>query len=403
MPNLSETQDTYGPYSLRAYRNGVLYTSSDTQNLAHRHQRFRTSVVTPNYFSIMSLGRGQLPMNYFTFSRLEKSWGFGHRTETYSVWKNFYTGYFTQYVVSETPYSFSTLEKGNAYNGALTAARLKVKDQDFNVQVVIAEGAQTFELLAQSANRFRRMYSLVKKGQFGRAAKAVGVKLTNTAALTKLWRKDQGRAVSQALLELQYGWRPLLSDIYGGCVFLDKKLHGRIPPQRVASSKKLSYEMSTSSTSLGITTTTTWTSLYERKVVLYYELTSPTYATFASLGILNPVSVVWEKTKWSFVADWIAQISNFISQFDATVGWRYIKGSDTSFLVAKVEKRWTANGPSGSYANLELDVLSKIEIVENTRVGIPTEPITLFPYIKNPLGSEHAINAFALLHTNLKR
>lgn len=410
MPNISPPANykEYGEKRSTTVVDGVITQDSISPNQLYRLVTIsRRGTVTPNFAVNAASGMLKLPVNYFVMAKTidqretgvvkHQTTAIGTKKKTVSTVKG------VMLYGASSNIGFSEVEKTNAYIGALTAARLKVKRESVNLAVAVAESKQTWDLLAESFSRISKSYSFVRKGKFLQAAREIPS--INVKSLQRLWRKDEGKAVSQAILELQYGWRPLISDIYGSLEAIDRIHKDEVPYFRVASGKKLvqTRTVTTVNTAAHQIITDQHECSYERKIVLYYSLNSTTRTRLASLGLTNPAVVVWEKIPFSFVVDWLLKVGSYLSQFDASLGWTFMKGSDTYFEVNDVVTTRKWNTPFGYYDWYIMDLMSRRTQINNGRTGIFQEPVALLPYIKNPLSNEHTINAMALLATNIRK
>jgi hypothetical protein len=219
-------------------------------------------------------------------------------------------------------------------------------------------------------------------------------------------RKLRGKDISQQWLSLQYGWKPLLSDLYG----LINKLHVRETTGVIvfkASSGNYSVKKSTTNwgsyqgtRSAGITRTTADVK-YMVRVKPNLKLASP-----AALGLTNPLVPLWEIVPWSFVVDWFLPIGNYLEQLSADHGWNFYDGCKTTLVKAsqvhsdrsthfKNTGLWTYRG-ANSYEGNGLSV-------EMNRTLLNAIPSPNLPQFKNPFSAAHALNAIALLHQVVKR
>jgi len=81
----------------------------------------------------------------------------------------------------------------NTINRARTEALNKIRDQKIDVGTALAESGQTVKMLALAVSRLLHLYRTMRKGHLYK----------RTTSNSSLW------------LEFQYGWKPLMSDIYG--------------------------------------------------------------------------------------------------------------------------------------------------------------------------------------------
>jgi len=274
---------------------------------------------------------------------------------------------------------------------AVSRALLKLKHQSVNLGVAFAERRQTKELFQHSARSIAKSVRAFK----GRHPKDWGQVV-----------KGNWKNTPNSWLELQYGWKPLVSDLQGACQELSdhqttnsylSKVSGVSGGESVNVWQKTGY-----SSLYRLTVTDKWK--HSCRVVLYYKLRNPVLAKFASLGLTNPFELAWEKMKYSFVIDWFLPVGNWLSTLDADFGWDFHSGTLTKY----------SSGGSSSYFNITGFAPSDVKVDysgENysakgfsmTRTVYSSAPWGGIPRFKNPLSSQHVANAMALLTQAFRR
>lgn len=169
-----------------------------------------------------------------------------------------------------------------------------------NLLVDVATGRQTLEMTLGAIQSFGRAALALKHGKPGMAARYLGVKKNHASRLN---HKD----IAGRWLELQYGWLPTLSDIHDAWRLWEAKQDndGRILRFRSRVTETFTLDSSASP------------SLYSVKgpckarYQIQAELTEPN-STARALGLLDPLSLVWEIIPWSFVVDWFIPIGTYL-------------------------------------------------------------------------------------------
>lgn len=283
-------------------------------------------------------------------------------------------------------------------NGANVANRLvvnclnQVRSQKINLAVAFAESRKTASMIADRTLSLYRSYRDLRKGNITSAWKHLALHPGN-----------RGRKIAKSTLEVQYGWRPLMSDIYGGYEALSRDARTeQFLIKTKASTSSPSYE--TTSYNGSTTGSSPFLVIQEdvllqrSQVVLWYSVTSELLLSASSVGLTDPLSVVWELTPYSFLIDWIAPVGDLLSALSATQGTRFIGGTLThssrftrhynimGTTVAVSGGKWTGSGL----------VKSDSEAFNMSRTVYKTSPFPT-PFVKNPFSVEHGINAVALL------
>lgn len=352
-------------------------------------QRSRLSQVTPGFQNASD--SGQLLENAFTYLETFDSHCLGidnFETRNYVKIRNRNEGVLadaSMYV--PVPVEVSSLLQLNLDNKVKQKILERVKDSDVNLGVIWGEREQTFRLLADATKRLGQGYHLARSGDFLGAAKAlVGSSGAAKATIARNW------------LELQYGWRPLVSDIYGLCKTAHKLSRHR--QFTVVSYRSKINDVRTSYQPFGTDYTVykDEQSLYESSGRVKFQSSSMLLATAAELGLINPAVVAWELVPFSFVVDWAVPIGSFLSQFDAAAGWQFMQGSLTHYSKAESVFTKLALPLPVKYVFHECNVRRTVSLVRVTRGAIGSwSSLLSLPYVKNPASLEHVLNALALL------
>lgn len=221
------------------------------------------------------------------------------------------------------------------------------------------------------------------------------------------------KKVSDAYLEYVYGWKPLVSDLYG-IIQLVKQyssgikpiiVHGHGKMDQSTTSALIRYKPGQSGANAQNYIVGTTTSVVKVRCDLYARV-DPNLIAFRilnQLGLLNPLSLEWELVPWSFVVDWLLPIGPWLQSLTAPIGLNFVSGS-----VAERVSRLHL-GKIGliidGYPNPEVDQPIPFTAVDElyNREALATWPTPL-PYIDlNPLRGDRALKALALTISNLKR
>lgn len=285
-------------------------------------------------------------------------------------------------------------------NRAVAECLIKLKDQNVNYAVAMAEGRKTLGLVAGSIVQVARALSCAKRLRWAEAARIL--KISNP-----VFKKGQ-KDVAGRWLELQYGWLPLLSDMHGALEDLEKGLDRVNPRISVSRTIKTKINRTWSEKSFfGITVHYRETGYVGVKVRLDYAVDNPGLAKSAKIGITNPLVVAWELVPFSFVLDWLVPIGSWLSALDADFGLRFIGGTSTSFSkIRKVVKTdyvdLTAPYIGGYNRRVEKAVSTgSFDAFKMSRSVFTSTPLASI-YVKNPFSTGHALNSLALLRRLIK-
>lgn len=271
-------------------------------------------------------------------------------------------------------------------NLALTAVRNKLKGTDINLGVAYGERNRTARLIGDTASRLARSIRLLRRGQIRNAMDELGISSRRN--------QPRGNNVPQRWLELQYGWKPLLSDVYGAASALENrsKSDWRVTAKATRSTVTEKVRTFTS------TDASTCRARHERSVYARLDALPQNEAiiSLASLGVTNPLSVAWELVPFSFVVDWFYPVGNFVSSLDATLG--YSITSYSSSLLVRAE--WVDEGntiPWDGTRAIVNNFRGTKKAVYLVRQVSTSVPLPSLPGFKDPRSLGHMANGLALL------
>jgi hypothetical protein len=198
-----------------------------------------------------------------------------------------------------------------------------VKGHQFNLAVNLAQADQLIEMVSTTVQKFGRSLLALKRGDVATAARQLGIR----RHVSKLHSKD----ISGRWLELQYGWLPSLSDTYEAAKAFEALSNGRKARIVVAHGKKQKIDRSAAP------------SLYSsegvhflvKKVIIELD---EEISLARSLGLTDPLSVLWEITPYSFVADWFLPIGTYLSNLNVIPK---LSGRFCSTLFSRWDTRFT--------------------------------------------------------------
>lgn len=184
--------------------------------------------------------------------------------------------------------------------------RNKIKDQKINVLQAAAEGRMTVNLLLTTASEIARTFHTLRSGR---------PILDFIKDISKPNTRNSRRLAGK-WLEYQYGWKPLMSDVYGGCEALAQRLTEGVPVY-TKSEAEIFYDSGKTQSGL---TTTYYESSLRMKVKARYSIKNASEKSLTEIGITNPAALVWELVPWSFCIDWVLPVGDYLQGLDALTG-----------------------------------------------------------------------------------
>jgi len=269
----------------------------------------------------------------------------------------------------------------NMIHHAETECLANLKNGAFNLAADLVESPQTVDLIATLSMRV--MY----------AWKSTSIRDYKTAA--KILFGNHGwynldLSIKDQWLSWQYGWRPLLQDIYDGCELVRNGLKSGsfcYARKRVTEDYGLPPNPGNKSTWL-----VQGESLVGCEVALWADVSAPWLAMVESLGFINPLALAWEELPFSFIIDWFAPVGTFLAALTAPIGIRFLSGTRTTKSWMSIDVQCVIESPA--YGDLPR--------VKFRNISMLREPYSNFPvpmlYVKSPYSSTHLENALALLN-----
>jgi hypothetical protein len=287
------------------------------------------------------------------------------------------------------------------YDVAHVRALTALKGQGANLGVMFAERHETAELLTGAAHSVAsqvRAYKATRPKDWSKVAGALSPK-NGFFNFPSSW------------LQMAYGWIPLMSDVQGSCNALSKKEQGNQAYDISVKGKckdQQKYHILDVELVDGIPGLARYkcylTAVTDVTCQLWYTLDNPVLAAFSSLGLTNPLEIVWERVPYSFVVDWFLPVGNWLSALDADFGWQFKAGRDTEF--ARWESSYVIDRHDG-LSGFQLDRFAPMDWHYRghrmQRRKLSSTPGVGIPHFKNPFSSRHIANALALLVEAFRR
>jgi hypothetical protein len=260
-----------------------------------------------------------------------------------------------------------------------------------NYAQAYAERKQVANMVGDYASTIARAYRDVRRGNFSNAAKTLGLKKPP---------KQIAKSVPGKWLELQYGWKPLLSDVYGSVA----DLGSRTRDSWIVTSKETAMERVDVSKDFDYTWTrprVTCQGFESCMVRIDAVPDNDPLLVFASSGITNPALLAWELLPYSFVVDWFLPIGDYLNSLDALLGYTEAYSSISNF--SKLKWSCTQSDPTfnvtswGENYKIEEWYEGHREEVYLQRSGSAGVPLPSHPRFKDPISLGHMANGLSLL------
>lgn len=199
--------------------------------------------------------------------------------------------------------------KTESGDGSIQMARARAKVSDFNFGESLVEFNDTTRLLGKSLTNLASLFRDLRKGNWKGLEKR-GLNISkDLKSIT-----NGSKRVANGYLEIQFGWRPILSDIhsaieaYGRTVrTVGDKIHtrsGQTRPPRKSDQREF-FDPSVP---------------LEASASFNGRVSNPALHELNRLGLANPLLMAWNKLPLSFLADWLLPISPILGSLTAGLG-----------------------------------------------------------------------------------
>lgn len=254
----------------------------------------------------------------------------------------------------------------------------KVDGMATNLLDAVRTRKQTIDMVTSNVSKIVKSIRLLKKGKWKKAAAALDVVPKG---------QPKTKNVPGRWLELQYGWLPLMGDIYtvGAEMF---------PEPRFRCHEKLIFTHTNSRVSANGTATRKTTE--RRTIVGYFKIKSDLVHTAQHLGLLNPAALAWEAIPFSFVLDWFLPVGSWLESLTALKAVEFTGVSTIQQYTTEVTGYYTYRYNGKKYPCRG----DTYEYVYKRTIGLPSRP---FPSFRNPLNITRFANALSLLATSVGR
>jgi hypothetical protein len=286
----------------------------------------------------------------------------------------------------------------NDTNHLLAKLFSKVKGHELQLAVCAAEGAKTIKLVKNSILTVGGALVDVKHGNMLRAAQRLGlIKSTlGRAKSGRFFRNPKASLspedISSRWLELQYGWKPLIEDVYQAAKAYEALTSGpRTYYYKVSTKRRHHFDSSPAPSGY------TCMSVGELKQKMLYEYREvlPNDEP-RSLGLEDPTVVAWELVPYSFVVDWFIPIGTYISNAHAAPS---MTGRWCKTTIREYSGELTAILNS-AYLGATCD-WERIIVERTAGTGGIYPPLPTFKSLDQALSPLHIVNALALVTSRL--
>lgn len=272
---------------------------------------------------------------------------------------------------------------------AYVKALQKLKGKTIDLGVAFAERNATARLVGGTAHQIARAVRQLRRGEVRNAMRSLGIDSHKREPRFSNWTKNW--------LALQYGVKPLLSDVFGACDALSK--HPK-ESWRISAKGMVTKTLDNIYTVYpGGSNPTGYKSIVRGSKGAFCRLDAipqnELLSSLSSVGVTNPFLVAWELVPYSFVVDWFLPIGSWLNSIDATLGYSNVTKCVSTRCIAD----WSVTGLSGridgDWKVINDYVASRRAVYVDRFVSAVDAPP--LPRFKNPWSFGHMANGLSLL------
>lgn len=280
----------------------------------------------------------------------------------------------------------------------------KVVGSDFNAAIAIgAEGREALEMIGGNAIRLAKSIHFLRRGDFSGAFLALTAGTDRRSlrpppsAFNRDLRNLTTKTMSSYWLEIQYGWRPLLSDVHAAAEFLAASLMD--PLSNTYRVRVFKGRTRTNNAGLG-------TNVYARSLTetdYHCRRLRGVISEYPSwpdkLGLTNPASIAWEIMPYSFVIDWFTPIGSWLQARSAVSSLKgtfyYSELKSREYVMTSLGR--DPNAPFAPFVSKRGLPWSNSLISSRSSTTLLKVPLPVFQPLSKSLDLLHCLNGLSLL------
>ncbi len=266
------------------------------------------------------------------------------------------------------------------YNKALSRLYDKLRG-DIDLSIDLAESHKTMHMMRDTVKSMASLATTFRK-----------MKRSNPRDWGNLW------------LEFTYGWKPLASSIYESA----QKLMAPGPqgPEairvKVGASERMQLTQTRVEETPGIFKILLTRRTERVRFNVLYNIVPSRLNELAGFTSLNPVSVAWELTPYSFVVDWFVDVGGYLRNYENALlyGTDFVDGYMTRSSLGEFIGDWNGSNltVAGVFRTTTIRALHGSErVTEKTRTRLASTPYPRRPRFSPHLGASRLISGAALL------
>jgi hypothetical protein len=292
---------------------------------------------------------------------------------------------------------------GTSYSGDPNVAYTVVKGQVPGAYASADQGDASDDVAYNQA--LSRQFDIIRAGvdlsvTFAEMG-SVKRMIKDVTKVTRYIRSFHPKRWGRKWLEYQYGWRPLVTDIYRTAeLILNYASKEGVQKVRTRGSDQVSKSESQPYPAKGRTVTT---SSARCEIISYWDLRETDTITASNFTSLNPVNIAWELVPYSFVVDWFYDVGGYLHSMETAYlnRMRFKRGQFSFGRKTMCQATYSFSQQLGSYRN-SVSCSAESEYSSFRRRSLAEVPFPRAPSFNVKLGSQQLLSAASLLSLHLK-
>lgn len=227
--------------------------------------------------------------------------------------------------------------------------------------------------------------------------------LRSSLKLVSYVRSFHPKRWGQKWLEYQYGWRPLMQDVYNAGQQLQKEL-----PRMTRTKSRATYKKSTQRaipySAVPGSFELVKEEFSERFLIdIQWEIPDSVMVSLGNWSSLNPASIAWELVPFSFVVDWVYDVGGYLRNLESALLYANSFKSGYKTYGTKLSSTHDVNAQTftAPYTN-NVSLHGYHYSSWKKRMVLTGTPLPRPPSFKADLGSQRLLSAASLLSLHLK-
>lgn len=217
----------------------------------------------------------------------------------------------------------------NCRRRGIVECKQKMLESKMDLAETLVDIDKTVLSIAEAAWKAFKAFQFARKGNWKAAAETLGL-------ARKSWNP---KTIADGWLSMQYGWLPLLSDIYSGVevvkdILSDPLAHHTYAMRRT--SDGLWSGKPNGDPNEWLDQKSVGDATVEVETKFRFRVNDAVLAYITGFKLSNPLYVAWVAAPLTFIVDWFLPVGDWLDSLTATHGLKFVDGYQTTKTYASV-------------------------------------------------------------------